>query len=95
MKKELLNLGCEFTLDDIEKQFNDVYNTIPVFSGVRQGHMVTGAVIIANVLNSKNGMSFATEKFLSVDDQNSIYHFIRVATGDSSYTKASISKKKR
>lgn len=95
MKRELYSLGCDFTLEDVEEQFMNEYNSYPFSVGLHRGYTVTGAIIIANVTDSSNGLSVVKEKFLSTNDENSIYHFIRVATSDPTYTLSSVSKKVR
>ena len=80
----LLELGCNFSLEDIEQQFPE---EIKLFEGMKQGNLSCGASVIANVRDSEFGRSFCDDRFLSVDDDTSIYHFVRVTTGDETYTK--------
>lgn len=79
----LLDMGCNFTLDDINKQFR---STTLLFDGMVNGDISCGATVIANMRDSEYGRDFAIDRFLSVDRDESIYHYIRVTTGDQSYT---------
>ena len=80
----LLELGCNFSLEDINQQFP---KEIGLFEGIKQGDLSCGASVIANVRDSEYGRSFCHDRLLSLDDDTSIYHFIRITTGDESYTK--------
>jgi hypothetical protein len=90
--KGLHELGCDYTFEDYEAQFSKEKEE-KLFEGIRNGKLAAGASIIANVQDSVD-MDFAwrycKEKMLSVDDDHSIYSFIRLATGDESYTKKSL-----
>ena len=83
----LLALGCDFSLEDIREQFPEAGN---LFDGMKAGKTNCGASVIANVRDSEYGRAFAEDRFLSLDDDTSVYHFIRVATGDEGYTKAAV-----
>lgn len=83
----LLKLGCNFDLDDINKRFNC---DIPIFDGMKIGDLAAGATVIVNVRDSERGRAFCKERFLDADNDTSVYHFIRVVTGDINYTKDSI-----
>ena len=83
----LLKLGCTFSLEDIDKQFP---SDITLFEGMRQCYIGTGAALIVNVRDSEYGRSYCDECFLKIDNDTSIYHFIRVVTGDETYTKENI-----
>ena len=41
-------------------------------------------------LVDKHGRSYADDRFLSLDDDISIYHYVRKVTGDENYTKENI-----
>ena len=82
--KGLLNLGCNFTLEDIKKQFP---GSGLLFEGMKKGEIACGASVIANVRDTEYGRAYCDDRFLSVDDETSIYHFIRIVTGDPNYTK--------
>ena len=84
----LLNLGCNFSLEDIKAQFPN--SNVKLYEGIKNGNIPTGAEIIVNVRDSENDRSFCNEKFLSCDDEYSIYNFIRVTTGDKTYTKENV-----
>lgn len=80
----LLELGCNFSLEDINQQFP---NETEIFEGLKQGDIKSGATVIVNVRDSGMGRAYCIDRFLSVDDEASIYQFIRVTTGDETYTK--------
>lgn len=80
----LLKLGCNFSLEDIKRQFPE---EIELSEGMKQGNLCCGASVIANIRDSEFGRAYCDDRLLSVDDDNSIYHFIRVTTGDKTYTK--------
>lgn len=84
----LLKLGCNFTYEDIEKQFNT--NGIKLFDGMKHGLICSGATVIANMRDYGYSRSLFADRFLSRDDDYSIYHFIRITTGDITYTKEAI-----
>lgn len=74
----LLSLGCNFTFEDIKTQFPKVERT-KLFKGMKKGYIATGATVIVNVRDSESARDYCDDRFLSVDDNTSIYHFIRVA----------------
>ena len=84
----LLKLGCNFSLEDITQQFPEGKLLFP---GMRDGDLASGATVIANVRDSEIGRAYGDDRFLSVDDDTSIYNFIRVRTGDQTYTKEKVS----
>jgi len=83
----LIDLGCNFTLDEVKEQFP---NSGLLFDGMKKGELSSGATVIANVRDSEFGRSYSEDRFLSVDDDTSIYHFVRIVTEDPSYTKENI-----
>lgn len=82
--KGLLDLGCNFTLEDIKKQFP---NSGLLLEGMKKGEVACGASVIANVRDTEYGRAYCDDRFLSLDDEASIYHFVRIVTGDPNYTK--------
>ena len=80
----LLALGCDFLLEDVNKQFPKISQ---LNEAMKKGEIGCGAAVIANVRDFEDSRTFCNEHLLSVDDDSSIYHFIRVVTGDNSYTK--------
>lgn len=86
----LLDLGCTFSLDDVKKEVERTNATGSLFDGMRNGEMVAGASVICNVRDSEFGRSYADDRFLSLDDDISIYHYVRKVTGDENYTKENI-----
>lgn len=89
--KGLLDLGCNFTLEDIKKQFP---GSGLLFEGMKKGEVACGAAVIANARDSEYGRAFCDDRFLSLDDETSIYHFVRIVTGDPSYTKDNLDRSK-
>ena len=87
LREELIKLGCTFTFDDIKRQCPE---DILLFDGMGEGDLGCGASVVANVRENAFGKSYCDDRFLSVDDGTSIYHFVRKVTGDETYTKAMI-----
>ena len=85
----LLDLGCSFNYEDINKQFPEE-ESIP--EGLLRGNLRSGAIIIANVRDNEFGRSIMEENFFDNDNDLSIYHFIRTVTQDDTYTKETIDK---
>jgi len=81
----LLELGCNFTLEDIKNQVTTP--EINLFDGMSQGDLICGAIVIANARKDFLGRAYVSDRFLSVDDNTSIYNYIRIVTGDKTYTK--------
>ena len=86
----LEKLGCNWTFDDWGAQFGELPET-RLFDGMRRGDISCGASVIINV-GSRSGFNrgYCDDRFLSVDDETSIYHFVRLVTGDDSFTKENI-----
>lgn len=81
----LLELGCNFTLEDIKNQVTTP--EINLFDGMSQGDLIRGAIVIANARKDFLSRAYVSDRFLSVDDNTSIYNYIRIVTGDKTYTK--------
>ena len=84
----LLELGCNFTLEDIENQVTTPETSL--FTGMSRGDLAYGASVIANTRKDFLSRAYVSEKFLSVDNNTSIYNYIRIVTGDMKYTKDKI-----
>ena len=80
----LLELGCNFSLKEIAELEG---SNERVFDGLRRGSLFAGASVIVNTRDSEFSRDLCDDKFLSVDNDTSIYHYIRINTGDDSYTK--------
>ena len=52
-----------------------------------RGDLAYGASVIANARKDFLSRAYVSEKFLSVDNNTSIYNYIRIVTGDKTYTK--------
>lgn len=81
----LLELVCNFTLEDIKNQVTTP--EINLFDGMSQGDLICGAIVIANARKDFLSRAYVSDRFLSVDDNTSIYNYIRIVTGDKTYTK--------
>ncbi len=66
---ELIAIWCNFTLEDIEKQFPD-WN---LFSGMKQGDIAAWAFVIYNVMTSRYWRHYCKNRFLSNDNEISVY----------------------
>lgn len=84
----LLELGCNFTLEDIENQVTTPETSL--FAGMSRGDLAYGASVIANARKDFLSRAYVSERFLSVDNNTSIYNYIRIVTGDMTYTKDKI-----
>ena len=74
----LLDLGCNFTWEDFYKQFPN--NRMKLFKGMRKGSITSGASAVINMRDSESARTYYADRFLSEDNNTSIYHFLRVAT---------------
>lgn len=89
----LEKLGCDWTFDDWDAQFGELPQ-IGLFDGMRRGDISCGASVIINMGSRNNrNRTYGDDRFLSVDDNTSIYHYVRLVTGDDSFTKENIEKK--
>ena len=86
----LAKIGCNWTFDDWHTQFGEA-SEVRLFEGMRLGVISCGASVIIN-MGSRNDFNryYGDDRFLSVDDDTSVYHFVRLVTGDGSFTKANI-----
>ena len=87
----LIDLGCTFSLDDIKNQFPE---EVSISSGMKEGSLASGATVIANARDNEFGRDIVNDYFLAEDNDQSIYHVVRVLTEDDSYTKKSLEKGK-
>lgn len=55
-----------------------------------RGDLTYGASVIANARKDFISRAYVSEKFLSVDNNTSIYNYIRIVIGDMTYTKDKI-----
>ena len=70
---ELIKLGCNFTFDDIKKQFP---GDKKLFPGMKDGDLSCWASVIVNVMVSEYWRSYCDDRFLSGDYPESVYAFI-------------------
>ena len=75
----LLSRNCNFTQEDIEEQFPNMPK-MKLFKGMRKADLACGASVIASFRDREFGRAYCEDRFLSVDDRTSVYHYIRVAT---------------
>lgn len=54
---------------------------------MKQGNVVAWAFVIHNVMTSRYWRYFCNDRFLSKNDEISVYAFIRKVFGDETYTK--------
>ncbi len=81
---ELVELGYNFKLDDIKGKYNEHDS---VYQGIKFGKIEAAVYVIQQFRDSVTGNAMVKETLLDTDSDMSIYHFIRVTTGDESYTK--------
>lgn len=90
----LEKLGCTWTSDDVHA-LSDKLNlpNVGYFEGMHQGRITDAAYLILN-MKSRNDYNryYGDDRFLSIDDNTSVYHFVRIVTGDDSFTKENIDK---
>ena len=92
---KLLELGCNFTLEDIKEELKKHQEEdISLFEGMKKGFKLAGASVVVNARDSEFGRDYADDRFLSVDDETSIYAFVRKVTNDPNYTKENLEHKK-
>lgn len=92
---DLIALGCDFTLDDVYKQFP---KDGELFQFMKEGYLWSGAYVIVQFMSWGYESSFVKDRFFSTDDDTSVYAFIRKVTGDNTYTKEyvdSLAKKRK
>ena len=75
----LLSRNCNFTQEDIEEQFPNMPKS-KLFRGMRKADLACGASVIVSFRDHEFGRAYCEDRFLSVDDKTSVYHYIRVAT---------------
>ena len=85
----LSNIGCNFTLKDIDEQFY-FPEELTYGKALNEGNLGCGAVIIYNVRVSDFGLRRCVDRYLRYDNDTSIYHFIRTITKDETYTKENL-----
>ncbi len=87
----LLNIGCDFTITDIMRQFN--YN-MDMDRGICIGDIGCGALVIVNARDSELSRDIVEERYLDNDGNYSLYHFVRMLTNNYDYTKESIERER-
>lgn len=90
LNEALLDLGCNFNLDDIKNEVKDKNYKKSLFDGMKEADYLAGATVINYVKDGDFGRVYVNDRFLNYDDETSIYHFVREATGDENYTKENI-----
>ena len=88
--KGLIDRGCLFTINDVRNEYEPFTR-----ERFRDGHISAGAYVLANAKDSEASRRMLEDIFFSEDDDYSAYNFIRVTTGDMSYTKANIDSIKK
>ena len=90
----LFELGCNFTIEEINTQFPNIATT-SIVEGIKNADLATGACAIVSACSCELGRIEFEHMWMEVDNELSIYNFIRVATGDDLYTKENLTKRKR
>ena len=85
----------EKEIKEIKAKISDIENQVTtpetsLFTGMSRGDLAYGASVIANARKDFLSRAYVSEKFLSVDNNTSIYNYIRIVTGDMKYTKDKI-----
>lgn len=75
----LLDLNCNFSQEDIEEQFPN-FPKMYLFKGMRKANLACGASVIADFRDYEFARAYCEDRFLSIDDRTSFYHYIRLAT---------------
>ena len=87
----LLEHGIDFTLEDVRRLMAQItVKETLLLDGMREGDIIAGASVICNMRDDEFGKNYGDSLFLRVDNDTSIYHFIRKATGDRNYAKRKI-----
>ena len=90
----LLEVGCDFTLEDVQREIDKhPEQSNLLFDGIKNGCLSAGGSIICNVRDSEFGRDYCEDRFLSIDNEISVYGLIRKLSGDLSYTKNNIKAK--
>ncbi|MBR3157228.1 hypothetical protein IKF20_02250 [Candidatus Saccharibacteria bacterium] len=92
----LKEMGWNYSWDDFYNQFplTKIFN-LKLFNGMKRGSIWAGADLLINLSTGDPddpwfAREYVFDRFLSVDDEFSIYHFIRKVTNNNSYTMANI-----
>ena len=91
LEDSLKKLGCDWTHDDWDAYFGKL-PAVNIFDSMRLCAIVTAAKIIVN-MKDPFMRSWCDDRFLSADNDESIYHFVRIMTGDESFTKENIDQR--
>lgn len=71
IKYGLLEIGCDFTLEDQKREFPNEEGTIQ--EGILNGSLSCGANIIINVINDEFGYIYVKDRLLNPNSEVSIY----------------------
>ncbi len=80
----LLKLNCNFSMDDIDKQFKNMESIDKI---TMEDGIGICARLIAAVRDSELSRRYIDGRFLHEDNKGSMYNIIRILTGDDGYTK--------
>ena len=92
LREGLINLGCVFSIEDVLRKYP---SSNPIGDGLRMGDLACAAVVILNSRDSEYTRADCQQRYLDNDDETSLYHFIRRATRDKTYTKEYVDSLKR
>ena len=86
---ELLGYGWSF--NDWHVRFDET--SVNLFEGMRRGLLSSGASVVINMGSGNDyNRNKCDDHFLSTDNDTSVYHFVRLVTGDNSFTKENIER---
>lgn len=92
----LLELGCNFDLQEIKDQFQrDRIDPAMIGVGLMRTDIAHAAAAIAIAVYGDDDDRKFVKGFTKEDNNRSFYRFIRTITGDTTYTKENIDKKKK
>ena len=80
----LLDLGCNFTYSDYDKQFTENESTY-LIDGLKERKLQSGADVIINVRDTEFGRALCRERMW-----DTVFEYIRALTGDESYTRENV-----
>ena len=74
IKEGLLKLGCDFTLEDQQREFSNEEGTIQ--EGILNGSLSCGANIIINVMSNEFGYLYVKDRLLNPNSEISLYTLV-------------------
>jgi hypothetical protein len=87
--KGLMELNIYFTLEDIRKKFQNA-EIKPFSVAIATSYYPVGAYLVANLFEEIRNHIFTREEFFDIDNELSVWEYIRHATKDKNYTKENV-----